>query len=87
MAIYYNADGQLQNFDEWEHVVVCKKCGRPYHQVCEEQVPGFRDKDYDTCPYRGCGWVNGSSMSVEYNNSVMPESAILKYFEDKGGIT
>ena len=83
MAVYYNADGELQNFDEWSQVVVCKKCGKPYHQDCEEQVPGFRDMDYDICPY--CGNENGRSMSEEYSNSAMTEDEIKKYLASKKG--
>ena len=36
MSISYNADGKLQYFEEWNQLVVCKKCGKPYKQYCEE---------------------------------------------------
>ena len=81
MAIYNNADGKLQNFEEWSQVVTCKKCGKPYYQDCEEQVPGFRDMDYDICPY--CGNENGRSMSEEYSNSAMNEKEISAYLASK----
>ena len=79
MPLYYNADGNLKNFNSWEQTVVCPKCKKPYIQQCEEQVPGFRDKDYDVCPY--CSADNGSSMSVEYRNFPMSDAEIAKYFE------
>lgn len=77
MAIYYNENGKLQNYETWGQVVVCPKCHKPYHQECEEQVPGFRDKDYDICPY--CGNENGFSMSVEYKNIPMSLTEIAAY--------
>ena len=44
----------------------CKSCGKIYTQELEEQMPGFRQKDYDICPY--CDFENGSSMAYEYTN-------------------
>ena len=67
MAIYYNSNGNLQNFEEWSQTVRCPNCGKAYTQYCEEQVAGFRDRSYDICPY--CKHENGSSMEVEYVNS------------------
>ena len=67
MPVYYNSEGNLQNFDSWASPVICKKCGKEYLQGCEEQVPGFRDMSEDICPY--CNNLNGSSMLVEYHNS------------------
>jgi uncharacterized Zn-finger protein len=52
--------------DNVESQVICKHCGKKYLQWEENQVPGFRDKDHDYCPY--CGESNGSSMSVEFHN-------------------
>lgn len=69
MAIYYNANGDLQHFEEWSQTVVCPNCGKVYKQDCEEQVAGFRDRSYDICPY--CKHENGSSMEVEYINSAI----------------
>ena len=66
MPVYYNSEGKLEEFEEYSRQVTCKSCGKMYKQVCEEQVPGFRDKSYDICPY--CGNENGSSMSEEYTN-------------------
>jgi uncharacterized protein YbaR (Trm112 family) len=79
MAIYYNSNGQLQNFDEWENTVVCPKCKKPYHQYCEEQVPGFRDMSYDICPY--CKNDNGHSMSEEYTNTQFTEKELKEYLK------
>lgn len=46
--------------------VVCKNCHKPYFQLLDQQIEGFRIKDYDICPY--CGYENGSSMTYEYYN-------------------
>ena len=67
MAIYYDPDGNLRNYEEWSRIVKCPECGKEYEQQCEAQVEGFRDKSYDICPY--CKYVRGSSMTVEYTNS------------------
>jgi len=56
--------------------VVCQHCGKSYYQEREDQVPGFRDMDYDHCPY--CNQVNGQSMSYEYHNYEISK------FNDKG---
>ena len=56
MPMYYNENGDLQEYARWTQLAKCKKCGKPYRQECEEQVPGFRDRDYDICPY--CGHEN-----------------------------
>lgn len=50
----------------WSEKVMCPHCRQIYIQDTETQMPGFRDKDYDICPY--CGETNGFSMSVEYHN-------------------
>lgn len=54
-------------FDSSDTTEKCSHCGKKYRQWIEDQVPGFRSKDYDRCPY--CGESNGSSMEVEFNNS------------------
>ena len=46
--------------------VTCEHCGKTYLQEVTDQVPGFRDLDYDICPY--CHEINGSSRSEEYYN-------------------
>ena len=48
------------------NVVKCSHYGKNYRQETESQIPGFRDRDYDICPY--CHETNGSSMEVEYHN-------------------
>lgn len=63
----YNENGELQEYESYDSVVKCKHCEKAYKQTVEEQVPGFRDKSYDICPY--CGEENGSSMQEEYYNS------------------
>lgn len=46
--------------------VVCKSCHKTYAQFTEKQIEGFRERDYDRCPY--CGAENNSSMEIEYRN-------------------
>lgn len=63
----YNENGDLADYSVNYGIKECPICHRKYKQRIEEQVPGFREKDYDYCPY--CDAVNGSSMEVEYHNS------------------
>ncbi len=58
-------------YDTENSIVVCNHCNKKYLQWTEDQIAGFRDKDYDYCPY--CGESNGSSMEVEYHNSKIEE--------------
>lgn len=66
MAIQYNADGKLKNFEEGIRMVTCPNCDGEYRQVFEEQVPGFRSLSYDTCPY--CNFTLKTSMDEEFFN-------------------
>lgn len=50
---------------------ICKLCKKQYKQWIEYQVPGFRSRDYDICPY--CGTENGSSMEIEFHNKKLEE--------------
>lgn len=50
-----------------KNTVKCPHCNKTYIQEVEEQIPGFREMDYDICPY--CNAENGRSMSEEYYNS------------------
>lgn len=52
--------------DEQDSIITCRHCGKKYKQWTEEQIPGFREMDYDTCPY--CNQDNGRSMSYEFHN-------------------
>lgn len=56
----------VEDYHTYNSTVVCQHCGKPYYQEREDQIPGFRDMDYDHCPY--CNQVNGQSMSYEYRN-------------------
>ena len=75
--LYYNENGDLQDYATWSNIMVCPECKKPYRQDCEEQVPGFRDSSEDDCPY--CGAINGRSMSVEYYNHKLTDEEIKKY--------
>ncbi len=63
----YNENGELQEYESYNGIVKCSHCNKAYRQTVEDQVPGFRDKYYDICPY--CNQTNGSSMEVEYDNT------------------
>ena len=59
--------GRNDHFGDYlEEKIVCKKCGKQYLQWEENQIPGFRSRDEDVCPY--CGNINGTSMDVEFHN-------------------
>lgn len=73
MTTYFNENGKLEDFAEETRIVVCKICGKRYRQSVEEQVPGFRDRSEDICPY--CNKSNGSSMSEEYTNSKLSDES------------
>jgi ssDNA-binding Zn-finger/Zn-ribbon topoisomerase 1 len=47
-------------------IVNCPHCNNRYMQETQDQVAGFRDIDYDICPY--CGKINGQSMQEEFYN-------------------
>ncbi len=49
------------------HDVKCEACGKTYEQVTFEQVPGFRDREEDACPY--CGNVRRTSWDVDFVNT------------------
>lgn len=77
MALYYNENGQLQEYEEWDRIKRCPACKKPYRQSCEQQVPGFRDKSYDYCPY--CKTLHGSSMEVDFINYPLTPEEIAEY--------
>lgn len=62
----YDEHNRLVEFKKKNGYVACSWCSRVYRQRIEEQIPGFRDREYDICPY--CGKENGSSMSYDYIN-------------------
>ena len=47
----YNENGELQEYESYNGIVKCSHCNKAYRQTVEDQVPGFRDKYYDICPY------------------------------------
>jgi len=83
MSLQYNENGDLQYFTEIRDLVVCPNCNKPYHQFREEQVPGFRDMDYDICPY--CHHENNHSMTWEFSNYPLSEDEVAKYFQANPG--
>lgn len=63
----YDENDRLYEFENKDGYVACSKCFKIYWQRLEEQIPGFREREYDICPY--CGEEHGSSMSYDYINS------------------
>ena len=63
--------GWNDRFNDFDYVSVCKKCGRRYKVYETEQIPGFRDKEYEVCPY--CGETNRASMEYEFSTEKMEE--------------
>ncbi len=59
----------------------CKNCGKTYVCSTEDQIPGFRDKEYDYCPF--CGNINASSMDVDFLCRKLTDSEI-QYLKKKG---
>lgn len=53
-------------YDVPDVIVECSHCNKKYSQGIDDQVAGFRSREFDYCPY--CGKSNGSSMQVEYHN-------------------
>ena len=72
----YDERYRLKEFEEKQGLEVCDSCHRIYRQMVCEQVPGFREKESDSCPY--CGYDNGSSMSYEYYNSMLTQEELSK---------
>lgn len=72
----YDERYRLKEFEEKQGLEVCDSCHRIYRQMVCEQVPGFREKESDCCPY--CGYDNGSSMSYEYYNSMLTQEELSK---------
>lgn len=74
MFLAYNENGVLAEFFDYTHIVKCDYCHKPYEQTVTEQVPGFRERDEDICPY--CGKINHSSCDVEYSNSKLSDEKL-----------
>lgn len=68
----YSENNILTEYEEVESLVVCQNCHKIYRRFVNEQILGFREREYDTCPL--CGNENGSSMSYEYHNSMLTET-------------
>lgn len=49
----------------FNYIYECPFCHKTFQVYEEEQIPGFRMKDYLYCPY--CGKEITSSMEVEYH--------------------
>lgn len=72
----YDEKNKLSEFEDDYSLGICESCHRIYRRTVNEQSPGFREREYDVCPY--CENNNGSSMSHEYFNSILSEAEIGK---------
>lgn len=72
----YDENGKLCEFEEATSISVCSSCHRIYWSIVNEQIPGFREREYDACPY--CGYENTSSMNYEYFNSNISSSELQR---------
>lgn len=63
----YNENGVLCEYEDKSFLAVCSNCHKLYYRTMSEQIPGFREREYDSCPY--CEHKNGSSMSYDYSIS------------------
>lgn len=70
----YNENNKLTEYEEAHSLAVCESCHKVYRRTVNEQIPGFREREYDICPY--CGNDNGSSMNYEYYNSMLTEEEL-----------
>lgn len=76
----YDENNLLCEYEESTYIVACSNCHKLYNQSISEQIPGFRERESDICPY--CGCENGSSMSYDYSNSVLGTEE-LKHLKKK----
>ena len=68
--------GRLSEFETASNIVVCGKCHRLYRQTRTEQIPGFREREEDVCPY--CDYENGSSMNYDFYNYALSDEEYKK---------
>ena len=50
----YDENNVLCEYEENRFIAVCSNCHKLYHRTVSEQIPGFREREYDNCPY--CGY-------------------------------
>lgn len=72
----YDENDVLCEYEESSLIAVCSSCHKLYRRIVGEQIPGFREREYDNCPY--CGNENGSSMSYDYSNSKLPREELIR---------
>ncbi len=72
----YDENGKLCEFEEATSISVCSSCHHIYRSIVNEQIPGFREREYDTCPY--CGYENDNNTSYDYSNSKLSNSELQR---------
>lgn len=70
----YNEKGTLCEFVETENIAVCTNCRKLYSRYISEQIPGFREREDDACPY--CGHIMQSSMHYEFSNTMLTSAEL-----------
>ena len=66
-----------------QEIKKCSHCGELYYCSETEQIPCYRDMEYDVCPY--CNTENNRSMTFEYHCRKLSEEDIA-YLKKKGVI-
>ena len=65
-----------QLYEDIREVVECSHCKKKYVRYSEPQIPGFREKSEDICPY--CSHINGYSMDYDYeSDTIGPDGELL----------
>lgn len=70
----YDEKNRLKEFENTNGVRVCDICHKLYKQIRSEQIPGFREREDDCCPY--CHSKNGDSMSYSFNNYTIDDDEL-----------
>ena len=71
-----NEKDKLEEFEECSYLKVCKSCHKIYKRRITNQIPGMREREYDTCPI--CGQENESSMEFDFFNSEISLDELAK---------
>lgn len=72
----FDENGKIVEFRDIYGLEVCQCCHKLYRSSEVEQIPGFREKEDDMCPY--CGHINRQSMSYDFYNSELQPEEIAK---------
>ena len=60
----YNEKNRLKEFEDVCNLQACTHCRKIYRQVINDQIPGFREREHDICPYCGTRMVVACLMNL-----------------------